>query len=321
MDKSETSELGTLVGECWDATKGCCPTSADSAASPCCGEAAEDAAEVTPDEVRRAVRARYAEVSESGGCCGDDATTASCCDADSSAACGTREPATARDVSERLGYSPEELASVPEGANMGLGCGNPQTIAGLRSGETVVDLGSGGGLDCFLAAHQVGSEGHVIGVDMTPEMISKARAAAEAEGHSNVEFRLGEIEHLPVADDSVDVIISNCVVNLSPDKPAVYRDAFRALRPGGRVAISDVVRRAEAQFPDDIQNDLTLIGGCLAGAASVGEVETMLREAGFADVRVRSEDESREFIREWAPGTEIQDYIVSATIEAVKPGA
>ena len=152
-------------------------------------------------------------------------------------------------------------------------------------------------------------------------MVSKARAVAEAGGVANVEFRLGEIEHLPVADDSVDTIISNCVVNLSPDKPAVYRDAFRALRPGGRVAISDVVRRAEAAFPDAIRDDLALLGGCVAGAASVGEIETMLREAGFADIRVQSKDESREFIREWAPGTEIQDYIVSATIEAVKPEA
>ena len=156
---------------------------------------------------------------------------------------------------------------------------------------------------------------------MTPEMITKARQNAARSAYGNVEFRLGEIEHLPVADNTVDVLISNCVINLSPDKPAVYRDAFRVLRPGGRIAISDVVRTTEAELPEEIRADLALLGGCVAGAASVGEVETMLREAGFDDIRVDVKEESREFIREWAPGRNVEQYVASATIEAAKPRA
>jgi ubiquinone/menaquinone biosynthesis C-methylase UbiE len=204
---------------------------------------------------------------------------------------------------------------------MGLGCGNPQAIASLKPGETVLDLGSGGGFDCFLAARQVGESGRVIGVDMTPEMIRKARSnaqkSAQKGGHANVEFRLGEIEHLPVADRSVDAIISNCVINLSPDKPAVFRDAFRVLKPGGRLAIADIV--ATAALPEDARQDLALISGCVGGAAPMDEIETFLREAGFRDIRIQPKDSSREFIREWAPGRRVEDYVVSATIEAVKP--
>ena len=201
---------------------------------------------------------------------------------------------------------------------MGLGCGNPQAIADLQPGEVVVDLGSGGGFDCFLVARQVGESGHVIGVDMTPEMIHKARGNAAKGGYSNVEFRLGEIEHLPVADNVADVVISNCVINLSPDKPSVYRDAFRVLKPGGRIAISDVLRLRE--FPEAVQESLDMLCGCVSGAASAAEVETVLEEIGFADVEISvRERESRDFIREWAPGSGIEDYVAAATIEAEKP--
>jgi ubiquinone/menaquinone biosynthesis C-methylase UbiE len=200
-----------------------------------------------------------------------------------------------------------------------LGCGNPQAIAALQPGETVLDLGSGAGFDCFLAVRQVGPTGQVIGVDMTAEMVAKARENAGAAGYANVEFRLGEIEHLPVADASVDVIISNCVINLSPDKPQVFREAFRVLRPGGRLAISDIV--TTAPLPEEVRNDLALYAGCIAGAATIAELEAMLGESGFDNIRIQPKDESRQLIREWAPGQKIEDYIVSAAIEAVKPAS
>jgi SAM-dependent methyltransferase len=186
----------------------------------------------------------------------------------------------------------------------------------LRSGEVVLDLGSGGGFDCFLAARQVGEGGRVIGVDMTPEMVAAAREKAHAGGHANVEFRLGEIEALPVADASVDVVMSNCVINLSPEKGRVLREAYRVLKPGGRLAVTDIV--ATAPMPDKVRNDLALLAACVAGAATVEEVTTMLRDAGFARVRVEPVEESREFIREWMPGLHLEEYIVSATIEGVK---
>jgi SAM-dependent methyltransferase len=215
------------------------------------------------------------------------------------------------------GYSAEDTSAVPEGANLGLGCGNPIALASLRPGETVLDLGSGAGFDCFLAARAVGETGRVIGVDMTHEMLRKARANADKGGYTHVEFRLGEIEHLPVADASVDVIISNCVINLSPEKAQVFRDAFRVLKPGGRLAVSDVV--ATAPFPEEVQHDLALRAGCVAGASFLDDLEGMLKDAGFADIRIQPKDESRMFIREWVPGTNIADYLISATIEAVKP--
>jgi len=215
-----------------------------------------------------------------------------------------------------MGYSRVEYINVPEGSNMGLGCGNPLTIASLKQGETVLDLGSGGGFDCFLSSQNVGKTGKVIGVDMTPEMVSKARENAEKGGFTNTDFRLGEIEHLPVADATVDVIISNCVINLSPEKEKVFAEAFRVLKPGGRLAISDVVSSVE--LPEEQKNSLSLYSSCIAGASSIDEIDTLLRQAGFSKISIEPKDKSREFIKDWAPGMGIENYVVSATIEALK---
>ncbi len=261
------------------------------------------------DDIRSVVRERYGKAAEG--------VTDGCCDDNGSSCCGAKDPTEAEIISLSLGYSDEEVAAVPEGANLGLGCGNPQAIAALKPGETVLDLGSGGGFDCFLAARAVGETGTVIGVDMTPQMVSKARKNADIGNFSNVEFRLGEIEYLPASDNSVDVIISNCVINLSPDKPQVFRESFRILKPGGRLAISDIV--ATADLPDHIKGNMLLYSECISGAETIEALETMMREAGFENVRISPKDESREFIREWAPGKAIEDYLVSASIEAEKP--
>ena len=260
------------------------------------------------DEIRQAVRESYGEIAKAG--------TAGCGCAPSSC-CGSGNTSTPEDISVALGYSSDDVSTVPEGANMGLGCGNPQAIASLQPGETVLDLGSGGGFDCFLAASAVGERGRVIGVDMTPEMIHKARENAAKAGLDNVEFRLGEIEHLPIADRSVDVIISNCVINLSPEKPGVFEEVFRILKGGGRLAVTDVV--ATAPLPEEGKENLELYTGCISGAAHVDELKSMLEEVGFTDIRIDPLDESKEFIREWAPGGNIGDFVVSATIEAAKP--
>jgi SAM-dependent methyltransferase len=257
--------------------------------------------DVKDDEVRQQVRQAYGAIAVSGGsCCGP-----SCC-----------APSVAA-VSQEIGYSDAELAAVPDGANLGLGCGNPQALAALRSGETVLDLGSGAGFDCFLAARQVGGGGRVIGVDMTPDMLSKARANAAQGGYANVEFRLGEIEHLPVADASVDVIVSNCVINLSPDKAQVFREAFRVLRPGGRLALSDMV--ALAPLPEELRDDPALYTGCIAGAALIDDLRAWLGAAGFVDVRIAPKATGGEFLAQWAPGRKVEDYVASAVIEARKP--
>jgi len=260
--------------------------------------------------IREAVRRKYGDVArhDVSGCCGSASGTSCCCGGQTS---------TVDDLAVQMGYSREDLASIPQGANLALSCGNPHAVASLKPGEVVLDLGSGGGFDVFLAANQVGKTGHVIGVDMTPDMVELARSNARKAGYTQVEFRLGEIEHLPVADSSVDVILSNCVVNLSPDKPAVFREAYRVLKPGGRLAISDTV--ATVQLPDEIRGDLNLHCECVAGAETVDVLETALQEAGFRDIRIRPKEESRAFIREWVPGCSVDEYIVSATIKAVKP--
>jgi SAM-dependent methyltransferase len=263
------------------------------------------------DSHRQSVRSAYAKVAEaenSGSCCGVES---SCCGVSDDNAINTL-------ISPRLGYSEAELAAVPGGADMGLGCGNPKAIAALQPGEVVVDLGAGGGFDCFLAAQEVGPQGRVIGVDMTPEMLSKARHNAAKGKFTNVEFRLGEIEHLPIADATADVIISNCVINLSPNKPQVFREAFRVLKPGGRLAISDVV--ATMELPEEMRSDEQLVAGCMGNASLINELEAMISEAGFEQVRIAPKDESREFIRDWAPGRGVEEYVASATIEAVRPG-
>ena len=258
-------------------------------------------------EIKEMVRARYGGIAAG--------TVAGCCAPAASSGRGPTET-TVEGKAREMGYSTAELAAVPEGANLGLGCGNPQAIAAMRPGEIVVDLGSGAGLDCFLAARQVGETGHVIGVDMTHEMLARARDNAGKIGASNVEFRLGDIEHLPIADNTADVILSNCVINLVPDKAQVFRDAFRVLKPGGRLAISDVVN--VKPLTPDLATDRALLCGCIAGAATIAETETWLAEAGFVDVRVTPKTESRELISTWAPGSGIGDFVVSAMVEGRK---
>ncbi len=263
-----------------------------------------------PKEVRTLVKKRYSEIAKSG-------SGASCCTPSVSCCADSLTPSVS--ISSPVGYSQEEMRSVPDGADMGLGCGNPQAIAALKQGEVVLDLGSGGGFDCFLAAKQVGETGKVIGVDMTPEMVSKASENARKGGFTNVEFRLGEIEHLPAGDGSVDVIISNCVINLSPQKLHVFQEAFRILKPGGRLAITDVV--ASAPLPPELKNDPDLLSACVGGAATITELQEMLLEAGFQNIQILPLDASRTFIKEWVPDLNVEEYVVSATIEATKPDA
>ena len=257
-------------------------------------------------DIKAMVRARYAGIAsgEAAGCC---APTTSCCG----------PTASHEEKGRAMGYSAAELAAAPDGANLGLGCGNPQAIAAMKPGEVVLDLGSGAGFDCFLAAQQVGQNGRVIGIDMTHEMLAKARANAARIGAANVEFRLGELEHLPVADNTADVAISNCVINLVPDKAQVFRETFRVLKPGGRIAISDVVNTAP--LPAELQADSALVCGCVAGAASVVRVEAWLRDSGFTDISITVKPESRDLIATWAPGRGIENYVASAIVEARKP--
>ena len=248
------------------------------------------------DQTRALVRDHYSQIATKGGSCAPG-----CCSTTATAA-----PA--------LGYTDADRDAAPDGADLGLGCGNPTAIAALREGEIVLDLGAGGGFDCFIAARQVGPTGRVIGVDMTAEMVTRARDNARKTSATNVEFRLGEIEHLPVADKSIDVILSNCVVNLSPEKRAVFDEAFRVLKPGGRIAISDVV--AVAPIPAEYAT-VPALAGCIAGAAPIDEVRAMLVEAGFEDVRVEVLPRSADVVGGWLPGAE--RFVASASIEARRP--
>jgi arsenite methyltransferase len=265
-------------------------------------------------EIRKSVREGYAKVVKGKG---------SCCGPSASSSC---------DISKEIGYSEEELKSVPQGANLGLGCGNPVALASLRKGEVVLDLGSGGGLDGFLAAQKVGPRGRVIGVDMTPEMIDRARVNTAKFRHKNVEFRLGEIENLPVADDAIDVVISNCVINLSPNKRRVFEETFRVLKPQGRLMISDIV--LSKKLPVAIRRSVEAYIGCISGAVLKGEYLRTIRGAGFTDVKVIDEtifplehmvnDPSvKKIIKELkiplGKVREIADSIVSVKVSGVKP--
>jgi arsenite methyltransferase len=298
----------------------------------------------TDDQVRAAVRDHYASVvtrtlkvhpaspaEKESGCCapsccggvGESTVNAmehpaplksdqgECC---APSCCGGSDQSN----SLKVGYSPEDLSLAPEGADLGLGCGNPQVIASLKPGEIVLDLGTGAGFDAFLAARQVGPSGRVIGVDMTPAMLEKARHNSATAGFKNVEFRLGEIEHLPIADASVDVIISNCVINLSPDKPAVFAEAFRVLKSGGRLAISDVV--ATKPLPDTLAKSVAAHSCCISGATELETLKSLLAASGFLDIRIAINEQSREFIRDWLSGSGAEQYIASATVQAAKGG-
>jgi len=267
-------------------------------------------------DIKKAVRKGYAKVAKKeSSCC---AQAQSCCQA--------QDPTQLK--SEEMGYTEQEIKSVPEGANMSLGCGNPVAIASLKEGETVLDLGSGTGFDCFLAANKVGKNGTIIGVDMTPEMIDKARENAEKSNYGNVEFRLGEIEHLPATDNSVDVVISNCVINLSPEKEKVLKEAYRVLKPGGRIAISDLALLKE--LPQKIRDSIEAYVGCVAGAIPVEKYKNSVEAAGFKDIRVTrnsvsgcsASDTQDPIIKATSACMEdkesIGDYVVSVYIEAYK---
>jgi len=262
----------------------------------------------TNETIRQAVRDNYGKIAECNTPASAIIAAGSCC--------GTPEVGLEQ-LSSALGYSREDLATVPDGANLGLGCGNPVALGSIKPGETVIDLGSGGGFDCFLAAKKAGVTGSVIGIDMTPSMVSKARQNAEKMNSDNVEFRLGEIEHLPVADNTADIIISNCVINLSPEKDKVFREAHRVLKPGGRIAFSDIL--ATAEMPENVKNDLALFSACIGGAATVEKTIALLEQAGFRDIKIETKEESKKLINAYLPGSNAGDYIVSAYIEAKKP--
>jgi len=260
------------------------------------------------DAVKREVRDAYGNVVNSSN------KNKSC--GNSRSCCGVSGKLDEK-YSQELGYTQEELKSIPDGSDMGLGCGNPQAIANLKQGEVVLDLGAGGGIDVFLAARKVGARGKVYGVDMTPAMLSTARAKAEKGGYKNVELLLGEIEHLPLPDKTVDVIISNCVVNLSTDKEQVFKEAFRVLKDGGRIAISDVV--AFKPLPKEMIEDTNLYCNCISGAVPIYELKQILARAGFTDIVVETQESSRTFIKDWVPGSDSENFVISAKIKAVKP--
>jgi arsenite methyltransferase len=256
-----------------------------------------------PKDIKRIVKEGYAKVAkQETSCC----SSGSCCSSLNSA----------RDISKTVGYSDEDMNAVPEGANLGLGCGNPVALASLKEGDIVLDLGSGAGFDAFLAAQRVGNTGRVIGVDMTPEMLKKARANAKKDGYDNVEFRLGEIEKLPVEHNAVNVIISNCVINLSPDKEAVFREAFRVLKPGGRLMVSDLVLAKD--LPESIKRSVEAYVGCLAGAIKKEEYLAAILAAGFQEVNVISQS-NYPVDAMFKDFNDVADAVVSIKISARKP--
>lgn len=242
-----------------------------------------------------------------------------CCSTDNpsleNSCCGTA--GNSNEISKQLGYSQDELNFVPEGSNLGLGCGNPQAIASINEGETVLDLGSGAGFDAFLAVDKVGNTGKVIGVDMTPEMINKANENVRKRNFTNVEFRLGEIENIPLENNIVDVIISNCVINLSPNKFKVFDEAFRVLKNGGRLAVSDIV--SKQQMTEEMKQDSRAYCACISGASSISEIEIMLKKSGFENIKIEPKSDSSEFIKNWSDKFASENYIVSASITALKP--
>ena len=295
------------------------------------------------EEIRSKVRKRYGEIAKTkSSCCGPEAShfeaEGSCCGSEDSrlrnrtSCCGADTSGdAARSYAVNTGYAQEDISAVPEESNLGLGCGNPLGLAELEPGKTVLDLGSGAGIDCFLAAKRVGETGRVIGVDMTPEMVEKARANAENGGYKNVEFRLGEIENLPVADSSIDMIISNCVINLSTDKKRVFQEAYRTLKPGGEMIISDIVLLGK--LPDGVLESTAAYAGCVAGALLREEYLTLIREAGLTQLRVLKETSfgpdllTEDALLQTAEALNISEpdvksigqNIVSVTISAVKP--
>jgi arsenite methyltransferase len=274
------------------------------------------------EEIKKYVRDRYARAANQGS---------SCCQPASSCCGGGRETEI---ISKSIGYTDQDLKTVPAGANLGLGCGNPIALASLRQGETVLDLGSGAGFDCFLAARQVGESGKVIGVDMTPEMLDKARGNAKKGNFTNVEFRLGEIENLPVADNQIDIVISNCVINLSPAKERVFQEAFRTLKPGGRLMVSDIVLLQE--LPEEIRNSVAAYTACVAGAETKERYLGAIRKAGFQEIRILDEmvfptqiltndPTAREIVKNLnlspQKAKELAQSVVSVKVSAVKPAA
>jgi len=263
-----------------------------------------------PEVIRSEVRRRYGAIADGTAAPGDGCCTPSVATS-SSRGCGADAQATL------LGYTEAELSLAPDGANLGLGCGNPVALASLKPGQVVLDLGAGAGFDAFIAARAVGPAGRAIGVDMTPEMVSKARANAKRSGYGQVEFRLGEIEALPVADETIDVILSNCVINLCPDKRPVYAEAFRVLKPGGRLAVSDVVAREE--LPDEIKRNLALHSGCLAGATLESELRSILAAVGFTNISVRAKQNSDSVITSWEAKKGFESKVFAAEVTANKP--
>lgn len=260
------------------------------------------------ESIKKSVRSAYGSVAEANNQKESCGNSRSCCGV-------SKKPD--EDYFKELGYSKEEIDSLPEGCNMGLGCGNPQTMISLKKGESVLDLGSGGGIDVFLAARQVGDKGMVYGVDMTPEMVSKSRENAKKSGYDNVKFLLGEIEHLPLPNSSIDVIISNCVVNLSTDKKDVFKESFRVLKEGGRIAISDII--ALKPLPDKMVKNEELYCNCISGAITIEKLKSTLSQAGFTEISVEPDPSSRMYIKDWVPGSDSENYVVSAKITAIKP--